>query len=219
MADHLFKNLTTSLFDSWRCTAFNTDTSDFLKWSSFIFSEELSFDYLFLIKLNSMFYIDFAYRTFLIWTFRSDQYSFLSLISRLSSVNFPLLILVYRFAFDMQFSRYKQFSEAELDEKKLRFFSETAESLCDSCCVCFFAVFGSLKTQQYNIINTPCWWCERLSRCFAALSLTTISQRSFSRSFARSLRKEVIQPHLPIRLPCYDLTPVICLTFDSSLFR
>ena len=31
------------------------------------------------------------------------------------------------------------------------------------------------------------------------------------------LRKEVIQPHLPIRLPCYDFTPVIGLTFDSSL--
>ena len=31
------------------------------------------------------------------------------------------------------------------------------------------------------------------------------------------LRKEVIQPHLPIRLPCYDFTPVICLTFGSSL--
>ena len=31
------------------------------------------------------------------------------------------------------------------------------------------------------------------------------------------LRKEVIQPHLPIRLPCYDFTPVIGLTFDSCL--
>ena len=30
-------------------------------------------------------------------------------------------------------------------------------------------------------------------------------------------RKEVIQPHLPIRLPCYDFTPVIWLTFDSWL--
>ena len=28
--------------------------------------------------------------------------------------------------------------------------------------------------------------------------------------------KEVIQPHLPIRLPCYDFTPVISLTFDNS---
>ena len=31
------------------------------------------------------------------------------------------------------------------------------------------------------------------------------------------LRKEVIQPHLPIRLPCYDFTPVIGFTFDGSL--
>ena len=30
-------------------------------------------------------------------------------------------------------------------------------------------------------------------------------------------RKEVIQPHLPIRLPCYDFTPVIGLTFGSWL--
>ena len=29
-------------------------------------------------------------------------------------------------------------------------------------------------------------------------------------------RKEVIQPHLPIRLPCYDFTPVIGPTFGSS---
>ena len=30
------------------------------------------------------------------------------------------------------------------------------------------------------------------------------------------LRKEVIQPHLPIRLPCYDFTPVIEPAFDDS---
>ena len=30
-------------------------------------------------------------------------------------------------------------------------------------------------------------------------------------------RKEVIQPHLPIRLPCYDLTPIIEPTLDSCL--
>ena len=29
-------------------------------------------------------------------------------------------------------------------------------------------------------------------------------------------RKEVIQPHLPIRLPCYDFTPVIRPAFGSS---
>ena len=30
-------------------------------------------------------------------------------------------------------------------------------------------------------------------------------------------RKEVIQPHLPIRLPCYDFTPVIGHTVASAL--
>ena len=29
------------------------------------------------------------------------------------------------------------------------------------------------------------------------------------------LRKEVIQPHLPIRLPCYDFTPIIAPTLDG----
>ena len=36
-------------------------------------------------------------------------------------------------------------------------------------------------------------------------------------SFAVLLRKEVIQPHLPIRLPCYDLTPIIEPTFGCVL--
>ena len=31
-----------------------------------------------------------------------------------------------------------------------------------------------------------------------------------------SLRKEVIQPHLPVRLPCYDFTPVTRPAFGSS---
>ena len=29
-------------------------------------------------------------------------------------------------------------------------------------------------------------------------------------------RKEVIQPHLPIRLPCYDFTPIIRPTFGRA---
>ena len=31
------------------------------------------------------------------------------------------------------------------------------------------------------------------------------------------LRKEVIQPHLPVRLPCYDLVLIASPTLDSSL--
>ena len=29
-------------------------------------------------------------------------------------------------------------------------------------------------------------------------------------------RKEVIQPHLPVRLPCYDFTPLAPHTFGAS---
>ncbi len=29
-------------------------------------------------------------------------------------------------------------------------------------------------------------------------------------------RKEVIQPHLPVRLPCYDFTPLTLHTFGAS---
>jgi hypothetical protein len=40
------------------------------------------------------------------------------------------------------------------------------------------------------------------------------SLRSKSSGFPR---KEVIQPHLPVRLPCYDFTPIIDPTFDGCL--
>ena len=33
------------------------------------------------------------------------------------------------------------------------------------------------------------------------------------------LRKEVIQPHLPVRLPCYDFVLIASPTFDGSLHK
>ncbi len=39
------------------------------------------------------------------------------------------------------------------------------------------------------------------------------------RECQRLLRKEVIQPHLPVRLPCYDFTPIASPTFDGSLHK
>ena len=57
--------------------------------------------------------------------------------------------------------------------------------------------FGSLKTEQYFDIPMS----DRLGEDFSSPCL---------------LRKEVIQPHLPIRLPCYDFTPIISPTLDSS---
>ena len=47
-------------------------------------------------------------------------------------------------------------------------------------------------------------------------ALTWSKKNTFLR-FLLLLRKEVIQPHLPIRLPCYDFTPIIEPTFDGVL--
>ena len=49
------------------------------------------------------------------------------------------------------------------------------------------------------------------------LSYTPIKQNPKVKRTNVLLRKEVIQPHLPIRLPCYDFTPVIDPTFDCCL--
>ena len=45
--------------------------------------------------------------------------------------------------------------------------------------------------------------------------LLSIDNSTVKNSLLDFLRKEVIQPHLPIRLPCYDFTPVIDFTFDG----
>ena len=44
------------------------------------------------------------------------------------------------------------------------------------------------------------------------LNIQTVMQRTYF----FILRKEVIQPHLPIRIPCYDFTPVIRPAFGGS---
>ena len=52
------------------------------------------------------------------------------------------------------------------------------------------------------------------------LPITRYARRAGSAAPILELpRKEVIQPHLPVRLPCYDFTPVTSPTFDGSLPR
>ena len=46
-------------------------------------------------------------------------------------------------------------------------------------------------------------------------SLTGLQDRLESRSLLP--RKEVIQPQVPLRLPCYDFTPITAQTLGSSL--
>ena len=83
---------------------------------------------------------------------------------------------------------------------------------------------------------TQSWiWMSVSSRCFSSFILKiTVCESRFALKHSKLkknfqglyvfhcsvisffLRKEVIQPHLPIRLPCYDFTPVIGPTFGSS---
>jgi hypothetical protein len=43
------------------------------------------------------------------------------------------------------------------------------------------------------------------------------SENASNLKYKITLRKEVIQPHLPVRLPCYDLAPVTGFTLNRSL--
>ena len=73
-------------------------------------------------------------------------------------------------------------------------------------------VFRSLKIEQQ--IELPCGTNLTLPRfCFGLFP----NYEDHVNDLHVLHRKEVIQPHLPIRLPCYDLTPIIEPTFDSCL--
>lgn len=41
--------------------------------------------------------------------------------------------------------------------------------------------------------------------------------RTPERANLKPVRKEVIQPQVPLRLPCYDFTPIIPHTFGTCL--
>ena len=96
----------------------------------------------------------------------------------------------------------------------------------------FMRTLKTIQTRDSFELQSDALACSRLPRLYQSvlrhLSMPAVIARSLSRSSHRpkdsschshdisSLpRKEVIQPHLPIRLPCYDFTPVIGLTFGS----
>src|SRR5688572_20359357 len=55
-------------------------------------------------------------------------------------------------------------------------------------------------------------------KCCSSCSTVDKSGRLMNWLYSRcNSRKEVIQPHLPIRLPCYDFTPVTNPTVVSAL--
>jgi hypothetical protein len=79
----------------------------------------------------------------------------------------------------------------------------------------------SLTTEERN---TPVVECRGFHHGLRGARAGRLERRPTSAStgilvtFVTSLlRKEVIQPHLPVRLPCYDFTPIAHPTFGSSL--
>jgi hypothetical protein len=75
----------------------------------------------------------------------------------------------------------------------------------------------SLKTQQRTLIGIV-----EVNVILGELNYLTVIEtiEGFSAYRSKSSgfpRKEVIQPQLPLRLPCYDFTPIIDPTLDGSL--
>ena len=73
----------------------------------------------------------------------------------------------------------------------------------------------SLKTQQrvtseVNVISRRVEASDGRTTAITSSAPTGVRAPVFP-------RKEVIQPQLPLRLPCYDFTPIINPTFDGSL--
>ena len=82
-----------------------------------------------------------------------------------------------------------------------------------------------------HVPTTPKGSCTSRSSAVADRRLTSVSAiehptptfagRGLLTDFRRKvlLRKEVIQPHLPVRLPCYDFVPIASPPFDGSLHK
>ena len=58
----------------------------------------------------------------------------------------------------------------------------------------------------------------KIKQCEIVYVSIRISLHISYETYVVLLRKEVIQPHLPLRLPCYDFTPIIGPTFDCCLY-
>ena len=95
--------------------------------------------------------------------------------------------------------------------------------LCSFQSTSGFAFLRSLKTiqvqeeeQSLDHLAMDFFFLYQLALIHTVSCVSTWNE-STSFLFDSLPRKEVIQPHLPIRLPCYDFTPVIGLTFDGWL--
>ena len=71
----------------------------------------------------------------------------------------------------------------------------------------------STSTKQHAILLM---FHPAQTRCTHSAQNTHTTTNVAVQGKSKLLRKEVIQPHLPVRLPCYDLVPITDPTFDDS---
>ena len=130
---------------------------------------------------------------------------------------------IWLFSFSIRFSRYKfwLFNSHQdthflwLSSSLLNFLSgshllsHTVSSIVSSAAYVLTFVFGMRTGVPHKRIAT------RIP--FSCSTFIGSQQPNSNATLTLFLRKEVIQPHLPIRLPCYDFTPVTKPAFGSFL--
>jgi hypothetical protein len=94
-----------------------------------------------------------------------------------------------------------------------------------TACLGFLASPSRFHSCKQEVLTTsyarkPTGQCSTF-RCLPGSSrkLENRAHGQIFRSAKWLLRKEVIQPHLPVRLPCYDLVLIASPTFDGSLHK
>ena len=73
--------------------------------------------------------------------------------------------------------------------------------------------FTDPPTRAYNHVR---YLSSPANKNFATSQALTSTHTVTKQKYSILLRKEVIQPHLPVRLPCYDFVPIANPTFDHS---
>ena len=81
--------------------------------------------------------------------------------------------------------------------------------------VCLLATNALCPTQKRTHTHHPT--LRAVNTCEHKKTTTTPTTGAITVPHKTGLpRKEVIQPHLPVRLPCYDFVPIANPTFDHS---
>ena len=74
-----------------------------------------------------------------------------------------------------------------------------------------------MRGRRQAVLVAPCFIKSKLSMDSLATDVSNQRHSDVSIGLLPILRKEVIQPQVPLRLPCYDFTPVADPTVAGCL--